>query len=387
MKYIYKTFLITLLVLTFVIFPQHYEPERTLFDPNSIPLKPIEEVILNKMSIEQKVGQLFIFGFDGTTLNTKTQEFFQDTHLGGVLLLSKNINNEKQLIQLTTQIQQTLPIPLFISIDQEGNPVARIEWNETLTKPQSSITTPQQAFNLALSRGEILKGLGINMNLAPVVEYITNTHSFLYDRVYRGNQEEILQKSISSINGYTQAEIIPVPKHYPGHSNTSPDSHYNLPVVNIDRNQWDIYIEPFSKILEQTEVNALMVGHIKYPNIDSKPSTISNEIINERLIETFNYEGIVISDDMEMDALENINTYSILAKQALLAGNDILIYSKYRNNHPDLQKDVYNYIVREVNNGNIDLNILNNKVLRILKVKIDYNVLDPDITLENLKKT
>ena len=387
MKYIYKTFLITLLVLTFVIFPQHYEPERTLFDPNSIPLKPIEEVILNKMSIEQKVGQLFIFGFDGTTLNTKTQEFFQDTHLGGVLLLSKNINNEKQLIQLTTQIQQTLPIPLFISIDQEGNPVARIEWNETLTKPQSSITTPQQAFNLALSRGEILKGLGINMNLAPVVEYITNTHSFLYDRVYRGNQEEILQKSISSIEGYTEAEIISVPKHYPGHSNTSPDSHYNLPVVNIDRNQWDIYIEPFSKILEQTEVNALMVGHIKYPNIDSKPSTISNEIINERLIETFNYEGIVISDDMEMDALENIDEYSILAKQALLAGNDILIYSKYRNNHPDLQKDVYNYIVGEVNDGNIDLNILNDKVLRILKVKIDYNILEPDITLEKLRKT
>jgi len=336
------------------------------------------------MTIEQKVGQLFIFGFDGTTINTQTKQFFQDTHLGGVLLLGKNITTEKQLKQLTNQIQNTNPIPLLISIDQEGGSVARIKWSKTLTKSQTSISTPQEAYNIALLRGEILKNLGINMNLAPVVEYITNTNSFLSDRVYKGSREEVLQKSISSIEGYTQAEIIPVPKHYPGHANSSPDSHYNLPVVNIKGNQWNEYIEPFSKLLEQTKVNALMVGHIQYPNIDSKPSTISNEILNERLIDNLNYEGIVISDDMEMDALDNIEKHTVIAKQALLAGNDILIYSKFSNKYPTIQKDVYKYIVEEVKNENIDLEILNRKVVKILKVKIEYNLLNPDKLLSDL---
>lgn len=214
------------------------------------------------------------------------------------------------------------------------------------------------------------------MNLAPVVEHITNENSFLYDRVYRGSREDILQKSISSVEGYKEAGIVPVPKHYPGHANSSPDSHYNLPVVNIKEKEWDGYIEPFSKILKETKVDALMVGHIQYPNIDSKPSTISNEILNERLIKDLNYKGIVISDDMEMDALDNIDKHTVIAKQALLAGNDILIYSKFSNKYPTIQRDVYEYIVEEVEKGDIEEEILDEKVLKILKVKIDYNILN-----------
>jgi len=337
-----------------------------------------EELILKDMSIEEKVGQLFIFGFDGTTLNSEVKNFFKESNLGGVLLLEKNLTTEKQLKQLIQEIQSSNKIPLFISIDQEGGIVSRIKGNEILTKPQSQIDNPKEAYSIAKSRGDILKSYGINMNLAPVVEYITNVNSFMYDRVYRGSKEEVITKSIATIEGYTESGIISVPKHYPGHSNISPDSHYELPVVNINNDQWDEYIKPFSKILEQTDVKALMVGHIKYTNIDSNPSTISDEIINKRLIKTLDYKGIIISDDMEMDALENIDSYTIIAKQALLAGNDILIYSKYRNDHPNLQKDVYNYIVEEVTNGNIDLNVINDKVLQILKVKIDFNILDSE---------
>ena len=114
-----------------------------------------------------------------------------------------------------------------------------------------------------------------------------------------------------------------------------------------------------------------MVGHIKFPNIDQYPSSISSEIINNRLIRDLEYHGLIISDDMEMDALENIDTYTNIAKQALLAGNDILIYSKYSSVHPTMQKDVYDYIVQEVANGNMNID---DKVLKILRIKIKYNI-------------
>jgi len=380
MKYFLTILLSLFLPLLFPIPLQDIKIDDQTFDPILIEPEPIqEELILENMTIEEKVGQLFIFGFDGTTLSSEIQTFFEEYKPGGILLLEKNISTGSQLRQLIQEIQGTNNnIPLFISIDQEGGIVSRIKGSEVLTKAQSQIDNSEEAYSIAKNRGDILKSYGINMNLAPVVEYITNVNSFMYNRVYRGNREEVINKGISTIEGYTDAGIISVPKHYPGHSNTSVDSHLALPTVNITNDEWFSYIEPFSKLLKQTSVDAIMVGHIKYPNIDDDPATLSTEIITNRLIRDLEYEGLIISDDMEMGALEDIDSPVILAKQALLAGNDILIYSKYRNDHPDLQWDVYSYIVEEVTNGNIDLDIIDEKVLQILKIKIGFNILDPE---------
>lgn len=376
---ILNTLSILLLCTTFIIFPRNNQLERKEYIQSNIPIKSVEEVLLNRMSIEQKIGQLFIFGFDGTQINTSNKEFLKNKNIGGVLLLGKNISNEDQLKSLIEDIQSINTIPLFISIDQEGGVVSRIKWNDTLTKSQASISTKEQAYQLAKSRGDILKSFGINMNLAPVVEYISNPNSFMYDRVYRGSRDDVVEKSVASINGYRDSNVIGVIKHYPGHSDSSPDSHFYLPVVNIEISQWDEYIYPFKKVIDDTTVDALMVGHIKYPNIDSKPSTISEEIVGNRLIKNLNYQGIVISDDMEMGALDDIDSYTEIAKQALLAGNDILIYSKYSEKYPEIQKDVYEYILNEVINGNISEDIINEKVLKILRLKLKYSIFTEDI--------
>lgn len=346
----------------------------------SITLAPptIEQKIFKYMTNEEKVGQLFMFGINGTTLTPETQQFLTDHHVGSILLYGKNVTSEDQVKLLTQSLQTTNRIPLFISIDQEGGIVSRLKWNNTLTFAQEDIKTSEQAYTVAKDRGEILKNLGINMNLAPVVEYIINKNSFMYYRVFRGSQEEVSQKGISSIQGYKQSNVVAVLKHYPGHSDTSPDSHFNLPVVNISNDQWSEYVKPFSRILEQTTVDGIMVGHVEYPNIDSNPSTISPEIISRRLIQDLGYTGLIISDDMEMGALKEIDTNINLAKRALVAGNDILIYSTASDTNSSIQQQVYDYILQEVTNGSMNID---EKVLRILRMKIQYGILQPNLDL------
>lgn len=372
MKYITSLIFSILIIALFPIpLIDTYQEEVSILD-KVLPTPTQEELLLADMTNEEKVGQLFIFGFDGTSLNKETREFLKTHHIGGVLLLSKNISSEKQLKNLITDIQSINDIPLFITIDQEGGAVARIKWDDKLLVSQQDIDTPQQAYEDAKYKGEYLKSLGINMNFAPVVEYITDKDSFIYDRVYRGSQEDVYQKSISVIEGYKGSGVISVPKHYPGHSNTSIDSHYDLPVVNIKENQWDEYILPFTNILNRTPVDAMMVGHVYFPNIDKYPSTLSEKIINQKLIQDLEYDGLVISDDMEMGALDDIDTDVKVARRALEAGNDLLIYSKYTAKHPDLQGNVYEYILEQVNNGNMNID---KKVLKILRVKYRYNII------------
>ena len=125
-------------------------------------------------------------------------------------------------------------------------------------------------------------------------------------------------------------------------------------------------------LVEEGNTDVIMVGHILFPNIDTLPSTISSEILNKRLRENLGYDGILITDDMEMDSIESVGEYTDIAKQALLAGNDILMYSGI----PQVQKDVYEYILQSISNGEITEEDIDKKVLRILKVKIKYGILN-----------
>jgi len=369
MKYIFSVLIALIfssILPTTLLQNEIVEPSITQAPPTAI------EKILKYMTIEEKVGQLFMFGINGTTLTPQTKQFLTEHHIGSVLLYGKNVVNEDQVKLLTQELQTTNRIPLFISIDQEGGIVARLKWNDTLTTAQEDIETPEQAYTVAKEKGEILKEIGINMNLAPVVEYITNKNSFMYYRVFRGTPEEVAQKGVSSILGYQQAGILAVLKHYPGHSDTSPDSHFALPVINIPNDQWVEYVKPFSRILEQTSVDGIMVGHVEYPNIDSNPSTISAEIVSKRLVQDLGYSGLIVSDDMEMGALKEIDTNINLAKRALIAGNDILIYSTASDTGGSIQEEVYDYIVQEVTNGNMNID---EKVLKILSKKIQYGII------------
>ena len=361
-----------LLCTVWILIPNLSMPHQIEYVPPLLkdPI-PIEQLILENMTLEEKVGQLFMLGFNGTTLTKKTSDWIACRHIGGLLILSRNVQSDKQIKGITKEIQSKTNIPLFISIDQEGGVVSRLQWNTILTTSQMSMNTPQQAYDIAVERGNILRDLGINMNLAPVVEYITESNSFMYNRVFRGTQQQVALKGESAIKGYNSVNIISVPKHYPGHSNSSPDSHYYLPIVDITPSQWNSYIYPFKYLIERDCVDIIMAGHVLYPKIDSKISTVSKEILTERLRNDLSFDGVILSDDMEMDAIKDSGDIRKIAKESLLAGIDILIFSKETIE----QDQVYEYILQSFEKGDIDMEILNEKVLRILKLKSKYGIL------------
>ena len=381
MKIFFKILLCLILSLTLVLLSQTikrgnvFEIKDNL---NIVKLPPLEQRVLNQMTLEQKVGQLLMFGFNGLELGSDIKDLINTRYIGGVLLLGKNISDAEQLKNLNKQLQSESSIPLLISIDQEGGVVSRIRWDKDLLISQKNMGSEDDIYFLSVKKSQILKDLGINVNLAPVVENITEKNSFLYPRVFSGDMEEVSKKAYNAIKGYSDSDMISVAKHYPGHSNLSPDSHFSLPRVNISLEQWDEYISPFSYLINKDVVDVIMVGHILYPNIDNKPSTISDVLINQKLRQDLNFQGVVITDDMLMNAIEKQGEYCEIAKEALKAGNDILLYSMY-SAKPNLQRDIYDCVLNSIFTNEIPIEDINQKVLRILRLKIKYGLINTSI--------
>ena len=382
MRKIYKIFLTAIFLLILLILLPPQKNNNLIYDiQGDIQIKktpPLEERILSQMTVEEKIGQLLLFGFSGTSLNADIQNLIETKYIGGVLLLGKNIQNMQQLKKLNNDLQSISQLPLFIAVDQEGGSVARIQESSKTNISQRYLQGEKQICDISVQRAKMLKELGINMNLAPVAEYITNNSSFMYERTFSGSRQEVAQKVYSAVKGYVDSKMISTVKHFPGHDNQSKDTHSTIAQVNISPQQWDEYIYTFKYPIDKGIVDVIMVGHIKFPKIDDKPATVSKVIIDEKLRKEIGYEGVVITDDMQMSSIWKYAQYCNTAKEALLAGNDILLYSQYTP-RATLLTDVYNCILNAITSGEIAEDVINQKVLRILKLKIKYGLIDEAI--------
>ena len=382
MRKIYKIFLTAIFLLILLILLPPPKNNNLIYDiQGDIQIKktpPLEERILSQMTVEEKIGQLLLFGFSGTSLNADIQNLIETKYIGGVLLLGKNIQNMQQLKKLNNDLQSISQLPLFIAVDQEGGSVARIQESSKTNISQRYLQGEKQICDISVQRAKMLKELGINMNLAPVAEYITNNSSFMYERTFSGSRQEVAQKVYSAVKGYVDSKMISTVKHFPGHDNQSKDTHSTIAQVNISPQQWDEYIYTFKYPIDKGIVDVIMVGHIKFPKIDDKPATVSKVIIDGKLRKEIGYEGVVITDDMQMSSIWKYAQYCNTAKEALLAGNDILLYSQYTP-RATLLTDVYNCILNAITSGEIAEDVINQKVLRILKLKIKYGLIDESI--------
>ncbi len=322
------------------------------------------------LSLEQKVEQLFMVGLEGTTPQD-AQRFIEKHAVGGVILLEKNIQSAQQVQSFTQQLQtsatqESIP-PLLVGVDQEGGLVSRITFSGYEITPQSKIISSQQAYAVAKKRGEELRALGITMNFSPVLDVITNTQSFLYSRVFTGTPQEISERGASFVKGYADGGIQACPKHFPGHGDAIDDPHIFDSTNNQNAEEIQKNAQSFMGAISQN-TPCIMLDHTTYRNIDTDPASKSSIIITNWLRNSFHFDGIIITDDMEMVAAQNHQTLGEAALASLQAGADMVLISGYTTSLQE-REAALTYVINQIKNGALTQEQLDKKIERILKIK------------------
>lgn len=348
---------------------------------------------VNEMTVDEKIGQLLIVGIDGYSIDEKAIEMIQKYHIGGFILFNRNIQDANQTISLINSLKKTNEsndIPLFISLDEEGGRVTRLP-HEFIKTPSSKKIGKKDdesiTYEIGKTIGRNVKSLGFNLDFAPVLDIFSNpNNTVIGDRAFGTNPEIVWKHGIQLMNGIKSEDVIPVIKHFPGHGDTTVDSHEDLPFIDKNLEQIENFeLIPFKKAIEKG-AEVVMVSHIMLPNIDdANPATFSREIINNILREKLGFDGVIITDDMTMGAI--VKNYDIgdASVKSLKAGSDIILVCHGYENYTK----VINAIKGAVDNGEISLDYINQKVYRILKLKEKYAIEDrriDSIDVEELNK-
>lgn len=336
--------------------------QSTKINPEPKP-EQIKKDRLFSMSLDEKIGQLLIVGFESKYLDEHVQKMITQYHIGGINLLKRNIENENQIKQLIKDLQGISKIPLFIATDQEGGNTVRFNFLNQLT-PQIRIIDAKQAEKIAFERATELKSLGVNMNFSPVMDYVSDSNSYLYSRTFGTDPDSIWRLGESMIIGYRKGGIIPVAKHFPGYGDIFLDPHTHKAISIINNKEFEQRLVPFKEISMSNSVEAIMTAHIVIPLIDTKPATLSSKFLTEILRNQFGFQGIIITDDIEMASVGNL-TAGDTAVEAIKAGADIII-SSY---NPEKPIEIFNVLKTSVITGEIKEERINESVIRILKVK------------------
>jgi beta-N-acetylhexosaminidase len=357
---------------------------------SNVMFDPVQKQI-DSMSLEEKVGQMMMFGLDSENVTEGTIKFIQDSHIGGVILNRENIKSAEQLVHLTNEIKtinaETSNLPLFISVDEEGGLVSRMP-SEIINLPNSSVIgqldDTKVANQVGEAIGERVAAFGFNMTMAPVLDINSNQNNPVIGKRSFGSNEKVVSKmGVAEMKGIQTESVIPVIKHFPGHGDTDVDSHKGLPVIDHDLERLtDLELKPFSKAIEQN-AEMTMVAHILLPSIDPKfPSSLSKEVVTGILREQLKFKGVVITDDVTMGAILKNFEIGDAAVKAVQAGNDIvLVCHKYEN-----QVKVLNAVLEAVNTGEITEKQINDSVYRILSLKGKYHLNDQPIGEADIKK-
>ena len=388
---------ITIILLLIVgCTPQNQGPPNEP-NPNPVEEPPIDEPIevdkiqeqLDNMILEEKVGQLLIVGFEGTELNDNTKAYIQDLEVGGLIFFGRNIQSKDQVTALVEDIKDISNIPLLLAIDEEGGIVSRLP-EEYKRLPDSMDIGNTRDTDLALEYGELLGNrvgsLGLNLNFAPVMDIHSNpSNPVIGKRAFGTTAEMVSEMGISVAKGIKNTNVIPSIKHFPGHGDTSTDSHIELPIINKSLDDIrDFELIPFREAIEE-DIEMIMSAHILIPSIDEEyPATLSQRILGDLLRDEMGYEGIIISDDMTMGAI--VNNYSLEGASIdfLQAGGDILLVC-HGADHPRL---VFDKIMESIENEELTIEEIDDKVYRILKLKDRYlNEESIHINIEKLNAT
>jgi beta-N-acetylhexosaminidase len=354
--------------------------------------KPIVDNIskqIKNMSLTEKIGQLVIAGIDGYENDEHSKELIEKYKVGGFILLGQNIKDTKQTLELVNSLKisnSKNKTPLFLSIDEEGGRITRLP-KEFAKLPTNKVIGEKNNSSLSYKIGSLLgeevKAFGLNMNFAPVLDVNSNQQNpVIGDRSFGSSVDIVSKLGIQTMKGIQSQNIVAGVKHFPGHGDTSVDSHVGLPVVNNDLYRLkSLELIPFSKAIENG-ADVVMVAHILLPKIDKEnPASFSKIVITDVLRNYLKYDGVVITDDMTMGAV--VKNYDIgeAAVKSLNAGSDIILVC----HDFDKETAVIKAINSAVQNKTVTEKSIDEKVYRVLNLKQKYNIKDEKISSVNVK--
>lgn len=334
------------------------------------PEQKVDKLVAN-MSDADKVGQLMMIGIHGKSLNDDARFMLNEYRVGGIILFDRNMESKDQVKTLITDINKAGKsaglTPLFLGIDQEGGAVARMDDKLIKVPPAEEVgkESVEQAASLAKEVGTELKDLGFNINFAPVADL-----GLTYGRSYSTNPDEVVRYASAVGKSYDEAGLWYSYKHFPGIGKTDVDLHADTSIVPVSKETLlSEDTKVFVDLIKQSKPNTytIMVSHAMYPQIDpDHPSSLSKAIITDWLRKDMGYNGVVVTDDMDMGALAKHYTFDDMAVQSILAGSDILLVC-HEYEH---MQEAYNGLMKAVKDGRISKERLDESVKRILLMKM-----------------
>lgn len=337
--------------------------------------------------LDFKIGQMLMVGFRG--LEVAETDFIvrdiRERHLGGVVLFDydvpsqqpvRNIASPAQLQALVTSLQSAAATPLLVAVDHEGGIITRLKekfgfpasvTHQSLGRLDNPETTTAEAAQMAGT----LAAAGINLNLAPVVDLCLNPDNPIiarYERCFSADPDVVTTHALRFIEAHHQQQVLCTLKHFPGHGSSREDSHQGL--VDVSQTWSELELEPYARLIEAGQVDAIMTAHVFNANWDEAyPATLSPAVITTLLREKLGYDGVVISDDMQMGAIVQYYGFETALQKAIEAGVDILAFANNSVYEEDVASRAIGFIKGLVDAGTISKARIDESYRRIRQLK------------------
>lgn len=368
--------------------------------------------IVSKMTLDEKIGQMIMPDFrqwkaqgesavqDVTVMNSEIAEIVDKYDLGGVILFANNVKDTEQTVRLVNDYQQVAindkdgNLPLLLTIDQEGGVVTRLGTGTNLPGNMAIGATRSEddAYDSGYVIGRELKSLGINVDFAPTVDVNNNPNNpVIHLRSISSNPDLVGRLGSKIIEGIQGQGVSAAAKHFPGHGDTATDSHYGLPVVNKSIEELrNMELKPFKAAIDKG-VDMIMTAHIQFPQVEKDtyvskkdgqqiafPATLSDDIVTGILRKELSYDGVVVTDALNMQAISDNFGESEAVKLTFKAGVDIALMPTILRSKADVVKleNIINEVKAAVGTGEIPLERIDQSAERVVKLKIDRGIME-----------